>query len=136
MKVTILAVLLLLAVLAIVLLLAVLPTQAHRKQGDGFGNGLYEHLMTCSDVPNASPDNDYGELPCISAQGYINGVISALEATKAIHLRDGVKFTQEVDVIRTYLEKHPERRDLDTVKLIIEALAPLSSAHSAAPEAQ
>ena len=75
-----------------------------------YGNGLYRALKECEAQKTAIESMD-----CFAAYGYIGGV---RDNDANILVPADARWEQAFDIVRDFLENHPEKRQLASVVLI------------------
>jgi Rap1a immunity proteins len=83
------------------------------------GNALLENCKNWSRGGQADWENVLRTGTCV---GYIWGVAGALEGSPAFCLSNGVQQNQVVDVVKRWLDEHPEVRHYSASSLVAKAL--------------
>lgn len=97
------------------LLLLAIAAAAHAQSADilsniRYGNGLYQALKECETQKTTIESMD-----CFAAYGYIGGV---RDNDANIVVPADARWEQAFDIVRDFLEHHPEKRQRASVVLI------------------
>ena len=110
--------------LLITVLLVLIPMRANA----GFieGNRLKKMFDSCNSMTDTGryEDNWSKQFDCGDKNGYISGVIDALQGTTHMTrcVSDGVRLRQINAVVENWLNKHPERWQENGAGLVIAAI--------------
>lgn len=81
------------------------------------GNNLFSSLRAC-EISTKTP---YDAAYCHLGRGFIEGVVHTLDALGYMRMPEHVTNAQLYDIVRKYLDNHPENRQNTSAVLVVKA---------------